>query len=345
MTSDTRDGRNAPARSARWRIQAGAAVAGCAATYAVGVLVRRRGGASGPFPGERLIKGASLVGGLALSALVTGSASRPGARRAAAIGAQGAAAALVQGGSHLLFDAMGVVLRRAAGPEAADTAPVVPGQVAVRSLALGSASLAVLAARGHSAASAPACPECRRSLPRHALRAPAWSGYAACALSLPYPVIKLAWECGSDIGITRPDVIHGIRGGWVPVLPALTGSVLSLALVRPWGRVLPTWIPVAGGAPVPRWAVLGPAVFGVAVLVQVAPAAVLAALRHARDPLRPSVEEIGLRPWVPLGFYTSWLLWGIALAGAALEYHRRSAGCPACAEPVAGSAAQPPSVP
>ncbi|MYV60679.1 hypothetical protein GTW37_15480 [Streptomyces sp. SID4931] len=343
MTSSTRRERNSPARPTRWKAQAALAIAGSAATYTAGVLARRRGGTGSPFPGERLIKGASLVGGLALSALVSGGAQGPVARRAASIAAQASAAALLQGGSHLLFDAMGAAHRRMAGP--GDAAPAAPGRVLARCLGVGTASLTVLAARNRPEPGSPVCEECRRPLGGHAFRTPPWSGYAACVLSLPYPVIKLAWECGSDIGITRPDVIHGIRGAWIPVLPALAGSILSLALVRPWGRVVPARIPGVGGEPVPRWVVLGPAVFGMAVLLQVAPAAVLAGVRYSRDPRSPSVEEIGLRSWVPLGFYTSWLLWGVALGAAALEYHRTHVGCSACAARAAGSNRQSPLAP
>ncbi|MFD8455680.1 hypothetical protein [Streptomyces antimycoticus] len=313
----------------RGRVRAAWAAAGCAATFAATALARRR--EREPFPGERLLKGASAAGGLALAALTAVPPARHRPRGAAELVARGAAAGLVQGGSHLLFDALAVALRRTAGTADADAAEVDPGRVAARCLALGSAALTLVAARWQAREGAGTCPRCgRRSRPA-APRALAWSGYAACALSLPYPVVKLAWECGSDIGITRPEVIHAVPGGWLPVVPALAGSLLSLALVRPWGRTFPRWVPAVGGSRVPRPLVLVPSCFGLAVLAEVAPAALVAGVRYVNDPATPPVEEIGLRPWVPLTFYASWVLWGVALAGAAWEYHRTTAGCPACA--------------
>jgi hypothetical protein len=44
------------------------------------------------------------------------------------------------------------------------------------------------------------------------------------------------------------------EGGFV-----LAGTVLPLALVHKWGRVVPRWMPLIGGRPVPRWLALGPA--------------------------------------------------------------------------------------
>ena len=40
----------------------------------------------------------------------------------------------------------------------------------------------------------------------------------------------------------------------------LAGTVLPLALVHPWGRVLPRWVPPLAGRRVPGWLLLGPGV-------------------------------------------------------------------------------------
>ncbi|MFJ4095283.1 hypothetical protein ACIPYS_27150 [Kitasatospora sp. NPDC089913] len=337
-TGGVRGPRSAGRRPGRPRARTALAAAGCAATFAAGALARRRVGGS-TFPGERLLRGASAAGALALGGLALGTAAAAprGVRRAAGLGALGAAAGLAQGGSAVLFDVLDVLFRRATASDApgAPDAPEAPGvdprRVLARSLALASAALTASAAARHAEHGAATCARCGRPGPEGGLRAPSWSGYAAVALSLPYPVVKLAWECGSDVGITRPELIHGLRGGWVPVVPALVGTVLSLALVRPWGRVVPRRVPVVGGARVPRLLVLGPASFGVALLSQVGPAAFTAGVRHYFGPGKASTDDFGLRPWVPLTFYTCWLLWGVALGAATWEYHRTTAGCPACA--------------
>ncbi|MFI6848203.1 hypothetical protein OG535_07150 [Kitasatospora sp. NBC_00085] len=319
-------------RGGRSRARTALAMAGCAATFAVSTLVRRRSPGTDPYPGERLVRGASVVGGLALGAALAAHPAIPQrVGRVARFGALGAAAGLSQGGSHVLFDLLGALFRRAIGSADPDAPGADAGRVAVRSLALGSAALALSAAGRQAADGVPPCVRCGRPAPDGRLRAPSWSGYAAVALSLPYPVVKLAWECGSDVGMTQPEVIHNIPGGWVPVLPALAGSVLSLALVQPWGRVFPRWVPVVGGSRVPRLLVLGPACFGTALLAQVGPAAFMSAVRQYFGPQQACADDFGLRPWVPLTFYASWMLWGAALGAAAWEYHRTTAGCPACA--------------
>ncbi|MER6299872.1 hypothetical protein ABT247_09900 [Kitasatospora sp. NPDC001539] len=305
-------------------------MAGCAATLLASTLARRRGGGAVRHPGERLVRGASVVGALALgAALVPDPVASRHRRRIAELGALGAAVGLAQGGSPVLFDVLGAVFRRAIGPAAPEAPGGDAGRFAVRFLALGSAALTASAVTRNAAHGVETCAGCGRPAPDGRLRAPAWSGYAAVALSLPYPVVKLAWECGSDLGITRPELIHGIRGGWVPVVPALVGSVLSLALVRPWGRVFPRWVPAVGGSRVPRVLVLGPACFSTALLAQVGPAAFMSGVRHYFGPRKPT-DDFGLRPWVPLTFYASWMLWGPALGAATWEYHRTTAGCPAC---------------
>ncbi|MGW3040408.1 hypothetical protein ACWC9T_10230 [Kitasatospora sp. NPDC001159] len=331
--------RSAEHRRARLRARTALAMAGCAATFAASALARRSGGSS-RYPGERLVRGASVVGGLALGAALAADPAVPRrARRVAEVGALGAAAGLAQGGSPVLFDVLGALVRRMTGSGDPDVPRFEAGRVVVRSLALGSAALTASAATRSAAHGAAACDECGRPAPEDRMRAPSWSGYAAVALSLPYPVVKLAWECGSNVGITRPEVIHNAPGGWVPVVPALAGTVLSLALVRPFGRDFPRWVPAVGGSRVPRLLVLGPACFGTALLAQVGPGAFMSLVRHYFGPRKASTDDFGLRPWVPWTFYSCWMLWGVALGAATWEYHRTTTGCPACAPGRGGNGA------
>src|SRR5215218_9732206 len=79
--------------------------------------------------------------------------------------------------------------------------------------------------------------------------ATAWAAYAACALALLYAVPSFYWALGGTAGLDTvggaieelgrsrdpAGVALGIGAGVLKV----AGALLALALVRPWGRVIP----------------------------------------------------------------------------------------------------------
>jgi hypothetical protein len=167
----------------------------------------------------------------------------------------------------------------------------------------------------------------------HAPSAPAtsaWSvvgaaaAYAAAIIAFGYALVSLYWAVGghglvSTVGGYVEQFAR--RGGAVPVLVALAatvakvaGGLLALALVRPWGRVVPR-----------RWLLLGSA--GASVLLVVygglnvlAGALVLSGVIHPAG----SVDRTALR-W-HVGVWDLWfLVWGNVLALAAIGYWRRTA--------------------
>lgn len=77
-----------------------------------------------------------------------------------------------------------------------------------------------------------------------------------------------------------------MSAGWVFLIagPA-AGAVLTLGLIRRWGRVAPSWVPLVGGRRVPRWL---------------------------------PVELDG--NWAFAGTYPVFLLWGVSLLLAAAGY-------------------------
>jgi uncharacterized protein DUF3995 len=150
------------------------------------------------------------------------------------------------------------------------------------------------------------------------------AGYAAAIVSFAYALVSLYWAVGghglvSTVGGYVEQFAR--RGGAVPVLVALAaaaakvaGGLLALALVRPWGRVVPR-----------RWLLLGStgasgllvAYGGLNVL---AGALVLAGVIHPAG----SVDRTALR-W-HVGVWDLWfLVWGILLALATIGYWRRTA--------------------
>ena len=101
----------------------------------------------------------------------------------------------------------------------------------------------------------------------------------------------------------------------------LAGTVLPLALVHSWGRVVPRWMPLVAGRRVPRWLPLGPG-FVIGGLMTVYFGITL--MKLATDALSgASHESFGSLPlaffWVAVPAY--WV-WGIGLLAAAIAYCR-----------------------
>lgn len=154
------------------------------------------------------------------------------------------------------------------------------------------------------------------------LRAPAgtarfrpWIGYLAAAAPLPYMTLKTAWALGSTVGWPAGTSMAGTFGGhggagveiagWGTVAVALIGIPLALALVRPFGRRLPRWMPLAAG-----W-------FGTALLVPFVPVAVEALVAM----LRGSPPQ-GLENWVFVLVYGGFGAWGVLLGAATRQFQR-----------------------
>jgi hypothetical protein len=150
------------------------------------------------------------------------------------------------------------------------------------------------------------------------------AAYAAAIVALVYALVSLYWAVG---GHALAGTVGGYveqfarRGGAIAVLIALAataakvaGGLLALALVRPWGRVVPR-----------GWLLTGSA--GASVLLVVYGGLnVLAGALVLLDVIHPGgrVDRTALR-W-HVGVWDLWfLLWGILLALAAFGYWRRTA--------------------
>ncbi|MER6582296.1 hypothetical protein [Nonomuraea sp. NPDC001023] len=148
-------------------------------------------------------------------------------------------------------------------------------------------------------------------LPRVRVPGGPWLGYAAFALGFVYPLAKLYWSAGGTL--LRPaDYGEGFPYGETIML--VIGATGSLALVQRWGRSLPRRLVLAGG-----WT-------GAGMLTTMGAMSVLGTFS----------QLLGLTPGpVPLSepatvaavavVYGSWLLFGLAVAGATLSYQRTTA--------------------
>jgi hypothetical protein len=134
--------------------------------------------------------------------------------------------------------------------------------------------------------------------------------YAAFALALPYPVLRMYWAQGGTIGLRWP----GAAGeGFAPLLlaiPWVLAAAVSLLLVAPrhW---MPRRLLLAAG-----WS-------ATAIVATIGPAAcwsLVSALTSGGD-----AGSDGIELWVFGLFYGSWVLWAIAGGAATRSYQLRTA--------------------
>jgi hypothetical protein len=160
-----------------------------------------------------------------------------------------------------------------------------------------------------------ACPQCGRRHSRSPERrldpSPWWvylAGYAtviACLSRIGAELLHGALQSKS------PDVSWTFLGTFV-ILMVLGGTLLPLALVHRWGRIWPRWVLPLAGRNVPRWIVLGPALFmGVGLTTYFGIGGMTAWITGS------NVDGPAWFLWVVLPAYT---MWGLGLLVAASSY-------------------------
>lgn len=129
----------------------------------------------------------------------------------------------------------------------------------------------------------------------------AWISAAAC---LPYLFLKVVWTLDMPVGVTDSAQLHSsesVAGNAVMAMVQLVAVVLVLALVRPWGRRVPTWLllfPVWVGTGLLFQVIVGSAIFGLSSTAS-----------------RQSATDLGgIAPWVYVVVYASFAVQGVALA-------------------------------
>jgi hypothetical protein len=111
----------------------------------------------------------------------------------------------------------------------------------------------------------------------------------------------------------------------------LAGVALPLALVRPWGRVLPRRIPLLAGRRVPRWLLLGPAFAIAGGMVAYFGFTLLAITAETlTGTWQAGADDLPLAFfWVAVPAY---ILWGLGLGAAAFGYYQATRpSCSVCA--------------
>ncbi len=147
-------------------------------------------------------------------------------------------------------------------------------------------------------------------------RPPTWAGWAA------YAAVA---GCLVRLGAQAAVGFYMLQGGGSLLLFEigflLAGTVLPLALIHSWGRVLPRWAPLLARRRVPRWLLLGPAF---AIAGGMTAYFGVATVKLAAETLTGTWDRgAGSLPlaffWVAVPAY---LVWGLGLGVAALGYYQ-----------------------
>lgn len=153
-------------------------------------------------------------------------------------------------------------------------------------------------------------------------REPRWAKavtYAAAALALPYPTVRIAWALGIPLGTTSdyidawgwPERLGvGLVFGGLPTI----GMVLTIGLIRRWGETFPRWMPRLRGRRVPIWLAVVPGLMAAVMITQMGLRTTtsmvreLAAANLSWDSWGASLPGLFILPW------------GLALAAAVYAY-------------------------
>jgi hypothetical protein len=158
-------------------------------------------------------------------------------------------------------------------------------------------------------------------------RAVRWAAYATPLCVLPSAVWRI-WYVFVD---GDPDCVgHGPAWERPYILSlsvlSVTAAFLTVGLVRPWGEVVPGWVPLVGGRPVPLQVATGAAAAGATLIFTVYTYAVLNGIFHWREGRRvpgcpPPDQTDGA--WLAYLCYAPLLLWGPLLVAVTVAYYRR----------------------
>ncbi|MFC8733013.1 hypothetical protein ACFT5B_11195 [Luteimicrobium sp. NPDC057192] len=172
---------------------------------------------------------------------------------------------------------------------------------------------------------------------------PRWARIAALVVPLTvlpssvWRVAGITFHLPIVDGASGPDA-RGNLPAWLPlgvyvVLLSIVSELLAftaVGLVARWGEVVPRWVPVAGGRPVPARAAVVPAAVGATflTLLWTWTMVMVAFGRDVRG--RPHTADFplgtqDLQGWLALAAYVPLVAWGPLLGALTIAYARRRA--------------------
>ncbi|MDT0319349.1 hypothetical protein [Streptomyces millisiae] len=144
---------------------------------------------------------------------------------------------------------------------------------------------------------------------------------------LPAGLWRVAGAFGVPLGFAEGSGLHPseISPGFACYLIGLSVvsegvALLTLGLVRPWGRVVPGRVPWLGGRRIPPLASFLPAITGATLLTLLSVRAVLT--WNAADMMGGADAPQGTAYWVMTAVYTPMAFWGPLLAVVAVVSYR-----------------------
>jgi len=151
-----------------------------------------------------------------------------------------------------------------------------------------------------------------------------WTAHIVALTPVPSGLWRVALGLGVPVGFSGELAHQFAAPGWITLyvillsLLAEAAALLVFGLVRPWGEVVPRWIPVLGGRPVPVLAAVLPAALGAVAVTAfgIVSAASWYGPENNGDPEAPQ----GLAGLVMTAAYAPMLLWGPLLAVVTAAY-------------------------
>lgn len=161
---------------------------------------------------------------------------------------------------------------------------------------------------------------------------PTWAKVAAWAVPLT-TISSITWRLVSSLGglisgdpCFGPGTPLGERLYVLVVLPCvqLGLALLTVGLIRPWGEVVPRWLPGLGGRRVPVRVAVGAAAAGAVLVAVWWWIRVVMSLVGPPAPRRPVPPGCPAAPgWEVLRWYTPMVLWPPLLLAVTWHYLRR----------------------
>ena len=152
-----------------------------------------------------------------------------------------------------------------------------------------------------------------------------WVTYGAILAPLPSAVWRLGLAAGLPMGFSAERLAALEVPGWGSFyvaglsLVSMGLALLALGLIRPWGEVVPGWIPVLAGRRVTPMAAVIPAGLAAVLLTVVTVAGAAGWSREFEVAGSPTGAAAGLMT----ATYAPLLAWGPLLGVTTLAYHRR----------------------
>ncbi|PKV89895.1 hypothetical protein [Streptomyces sp. TLI_146] len=148
-----------------------------------------------------------------------------------------------------------------------------------------------------------------------------WAAHLTTLLVLPSGLWRIAMVLGHPSGYTEAGFVPFDTPGakvWMLTLSVVCELVafLTLGLVRPWGEVVPRWIPLIGGRAVRPLAAVIPAALGSAALTLIWTNFLLWWTYPHDDMTQTGRLVVGI-------LYQPLVLWGPLAAAVTVSYYRR----------------------